>query len=71
MDVNTGDATLQLMWRLRNGESPHALAPKIAVVLIGTNDLGYASVEVSQFLTCLYVSFVYFNVWILYTVALH
>ena len=34
-----GDTTLNLLWRLQNGEGPAAFAPKVAVVLIGTNDL--------------------------------
>ena len=33
-----GDTTLNLLWRVRNGEGP-AFSPKVAVVLIGTNDL--------------------------------
>ena len=33
-----GDTTLNLLWRMQNGEGP-AFSPKVAVVLIGTNDL--------------------------------
>lgn len=33
-----GDTTLNLLWRVQNGEGP-TFSPKIAVVLIGTNDL--------------------------------
>src|SRR5258707_437643 len=34
-----GDGTLNLLWRIKNGEID-GLAPKVAVVLIGTNDIG-------------------------------
>jgi lysophospholipase L1-like esterase len=34
-----GDATSHLLWRMRNGELD-AIAPKVAVVLIGANNLG-------------------------------
>ena len=37
-----GDQTSHLMWRLLDGESPHGTRASVAVVLIGTNDLGYA-----------------------------
>lgn len=30
---------MNLLWRLQNGEGPAAFAPKVAVMLIGTNDL--------------------------------
>ncbi len=33
-----GDTTLNLLWRVQNGEGP-TFSPKMAVVLIGTNDL--------------------------------
>lgn len=33
-----GDTTLNLLWRVQNGEGP-AFSPKVAVLLIGTNDL--------------------------------
>lgn len=32
-----GDTTLNLLWRVQNGEGP-TFSPKMAVVLIGTND---------------------------------
>ena len=41
--VNAGDQAGNLLWRLENGETFHKHAPKVAVVLIGTNDLGAAS----------------------------
>lgn len=34
-----GDTTRNLLWRLQNGEGPGPLSPKVAVVLIGTNDI--------------------------------
>lgn len=34
-----GDTTLNLLWRLQNGEGPAALSPRVAIVLIGTNDI--------------------------------
>ncbi len=37
-----GDQTSHLMWRLLQGESPHGTGASVAVVLIGTNDLGFA-----------------------------
>ncbi len=38
------DQTGHLLWRLRSGHTPAATkAPKVAVILIGTNDLGHAS----------------------------
>lgn len=33
-----GDTTLNLLWRVQHGEGP-TFSPKVAVVLIGTNDL--------------------------------
>jgi lysophospholipase L1-like esterase len=36
----TGDTTANLLWRLENGEAT-GIAPKLAVVLIGANNLGY------------------------------
>ena len=35
----TGDTTASLLWRIRNGEVA-GIAPKVAVVLIGANNLG-------------------------------
>jgi hypothetical protein len=35
------------MWRLLNGEAPYNLRVKVIVVLIGTNDLMYASFKAS------------------------
>ncbi len=36
----TGDTTANLWWRVINGELPLTSPPKVAVILIGTNDLG-------------------------------
>jgi lysophospholipase L1-like esterase len=36
-----GDQTQHLLWRLDNGEMPDALQPKVIVLAIGTNNLGY------------------------------
>ena len=38
MSGDAGDTTLNLLWRVQNGEGP-AFSPKVAVLLIGTNDL--------------------------------
>ncbi len=38
----SGDGTQNLLWRILNGEI-NGLAPKVAVVLIGTNDIGWLS----------------------------
>ena len=38
MSGGAGDTTLNLLWRVQNGEGP-AFSPKVAVLLIGTNDL--------------------------------
>jgi lysophospholipase L1-like esterase len=35
----SGDATSHLLWRLRNGEV-QGIAPKVAIILIGANNLG-------------------------------
>lgn len=37
-----GDQTAHLMYRLLHGEDPAGLGTRVAVLLIGTNDLGYA-----------------------------
>ena len=43
-NASAADQTGHLLWRLRNGHTPAAAkAPKAAVILIGTNDLGHAS----------------------------
>ena len=41
MDCHTraGDTTLNLLWRLQNGEGPAPFSPAVAVVLVGTNDI--------------------------------
>ena len=39
-----GDLSSTLLWRLQNGEWPE-VAPRIALLLIGTNDLGAVSVR--------------------------
>jgi lysophospholipase L1-like esterase len=36
----SGDGTRHLLWRIMNGEID-AIAPKVAVILIGTNDIGW------------------------------
>jgi lysophospholipase L1-like esterase len=38
----SGDQTHHLLWRLRNGEISRKHPPRLAVVLIGTNNLGVA-----------------------------
>ena len=40
-----GDTASNLLWRIRNGESPRPLSPKVLVVNIGTNDIKRFSVE--------------------------
>jgi len=41
MPCLAGDTTANLFWRIMNGELPVGTRPKLAVVMIGTNDLGY------------------------------
>lgn len=44
---SAGDRTANLMWRLQNGEAPAVLhTPRAIVLLIGCNDLTYASFQV-------------------------
>lgn len=40
----SGDGTRHVLWRITHGEID-AIAPKVAVVLIGTNDIGYLSLS--------------------------
>lgn len=54
-----GDQTSHLMWRLLDGESPHGTKAAVAVVLIGTNDLGYA---VHQARCCVYIATIHGNI---------
>ncbi len=37
--LNAGDTVKKLMWRMKNGEVPLKREPRVAVVLIGTEDL--------------------------------
>ncbi len=37
------------MWRLRNGEGLASEGPQLAVLMVGTTDLTYASFKVSAF----------------------
>jgi lysophospholipase L1-like esterase len=39
----SGDQTSHLAWRLQHGEWPN-YPPRVALLLIGTNDLGYVQV---------------------------
>lgn len=39
----SGDMTQHLLYRLEHGELPEKNHPKAVVILIGTNDLGYAA----------------------------
>ncbi len=39
----SGDRTEHLYWRIMNGEGPRDFRPRVAVVLIGTNDLTAAA----------------------------
>lgn len=40
-----GDATQHLMWRLRHGEGLASEGPQLAVIMIGSSDLTYASLK--------------------------
>ncbi len=40
----SGDGTRHLLWRITHGEID-GVAPKVAIVLIGTNDIGYLSLS--------------------------
>ncbi|DBB18845.1 TPA: hypothetical protein ACH3X3_000434 [Trebouxia sp. C0006] len=44
-----GDAAQHLMWRLRNGEALASEGPQLAVLMVGSTDLTYASFKVSVF----------------------
>ncbi len=37
------------MWRLRNGEGLASVGPQLAVLMVGSTDLTYASFKVSAF----------------------
>ena len=37
--MHAGDTVKKLLWRMKNGEVPLKTEPKVAVVLIGTEDL--------------------------------
>lgn len=39
----SGDHTQHVLWRLQNGAFPDALQPKVAVVMIGTNNSGHGN----------------------------
>ena len=45
LDVLAGDTTANLWWRIQNGELPRNHQPKLAVVMIGANDLTAAYVQ--------------------------
>ena len=38
----------QLQWRLQNGEAPSGVGARLAVLHIGTNDLGFQAAEVTH-----------------------
>lgn len=44
----SGDRTGHLAWRLMHGEGATGLSPKVAVLMIGTNDIGWTSREVAD-----------------------
>jgi len=37
----SGDHTSHVLWRIKNGEWPESVKPKVAVVMIGTNNTGH------------------------------
>jgi lysophospholipase L1-like esterase len=41
----SGDTASNVLWRIRNGEWPSAVNPKVIVVSVGTNDIKRAAVE--------------------------
>lgn len=41
--MSVGDQIGHLEWRLMHGDIPEVHHPKVAVILIGTNDLGAAA----------------------------
>lgn len=41
----SGDTASNVLWRIRNGEWPSPLNPKVLVVAVGTNDIKRAAVE--------------------------
>lgn len=43
----TGDAAQHVMWRLRNGEGLISAGPQLAVIMLGSSDLTYASLTVA------------------------
>jgi beta-glucosidase len=48
----SGDRTQHVLWRFDNGHLPDALSPKLAVVMIGTNNSGHdSSVEIADGVT--------------------
>ena len=49
--VAVGDQTANLWWRILHGETFEQQQPKLAVVLIGINDLGAAAACGASFIT--------------------
>ncbi len=41
----SGDQTQHVLWRLDNGELPATLTPKVAVIMIGTNNTGHKPMQ--------------------------